>query len=110
MTSPFRLIINSDVPRYETELLITKLREISTVQESEKRAFGIDDVILIVTLLGSLAKAGTEVSKFVHEINEWRREVKAKGIEPKVKLQRPGNQDLDLNKATDEEVSKWFQK
>ncbi len=108
------IVISSQVPTDEIESLETSLRMNSIeVQKSPSRIIGADDIVLIATVLGGAAAAANLIDysiKAARAINNWRRKLREKGIEPEGKLEHPDRPSLDLTTATDEEVEEWLPK
>ncbi len=46
--------------------------------------------------------------KVAKALNNWRRELQQKGIEPKGKLEHPQRPPIDLSTASDEEIEQWL--
>lgn len=111
-TALYTLIISSEIPIDEINSLETSLRLSSvTVQKDLERAVGVDDVVLVCTVLAGVAAAGQIVDygiKVAKVIIEWRRRLKEKGIKPKGTLEKPGKAPLDLSNVTDEEIEEWL--
>ncbi len=96
-----------DIGFLETELSVNSIK----VQKSPSRVIGVDDIVLVATVLGGLAAAADLVEygiKVGKAINNWRRKLRENGIEPEGKLEHPKRPALDLSKASDEEVEEWL--
>lgn len=106
----FKLAISSNTSTYERELLLSALRSVATIQTPEYRTFGIDDYIVIVTVVGKTAGTLVALAKLAEQINTWRRNARERGVQTEGKLQRPGQSPLDLKSATDEEIQEWVQR
>ncbi|MBD2512246.1 hypothetical protein H6G91_34370 [Nostoc muscorum FACHB-395] len=106
------IIISSQLPPDEIEFLETSLTMSSiNVQKSLNRVFGADDIVFVATVIGGAAAAANLIDygiKVAKAINKWRRELRAKGIEPEGKLEHPKRPSLNINKATDKETEEWF--
>jgi hypothetical protein len=106
------IVISSKIPTQEIESLETSLSMSSIkVQKSPSRVVGADDIVFVATVVGGLAATANLIEygiKVAKVINNWRRELRAKGIEPKGKLEHPKRPPLDLSKATDEEIEEWL--
>ncbi|NEP02062.1 MAG: hypothetical protein F6K58_26085 [Symploca sp. SIO2E9] len=107
-----RIVISSPLPTSDLELLETSLQISSIeVQKSPSRFIGVDDLMVVATLLGGVAatadliECGIKVGK---AINNWRRQLREKGIEVEGRLEHPKYLPLDLSKATDEEIEAWL--
>jgi hypothetical protein len=104
-----RVVLSAELPAAEVEFLASSIQLTSAkVQKTTSRAFGADDLALLITILvgiGQLAEYGISIAK---AINSWRRQARQKGLEPQGKLERPDHPPLDLNTATDEEVEEWL--
>lgn len=73
------------------------------------RAFGVDDIFLVmggVASTASVIEYGVKVGK---AINNWRKSRKKEGKAIKLKLEHPDKPPLDVETATDEEIEAWFQ-
>ncbi|NET05098.1 MAG: hypothetical protein F6K16_10295 [Symploca sp. SIO2B6] len=107
-----RIVISSPLPTSELEFLETSLRMSSIeVQKSPSRFIGVDDLVVVATLLGGAAATASLIDhgiKVAKVINNWRRQLREKGIEPEGSLENPKYLPLDLSKATDEELEAWF--
>ncbi|NEO32362.1 MAG: hypothetical protein F6K36_18410 [Symploca sp. SIO3C6] len=107
-----RIVISSPLPSSDLELLEISLGMSSiAVQKSPSRFMGVDDLVVVATLLGgaaataNLIECGIKVAKV---INNWRRQLREKGIELEGSLENPKYLPLDLSKATDEEIEAWL--
>ncbi len=116
----FKLAISPSFPTYEREMLLAVLKDEATIQTPEEqtpeeRVFSIDDYIVIVTAvgatigaIGTAAKATKEIGELIEKIIDWRKRLRKKTIEPEIKLERSGQDSLDLRTATDEEIRRWL--
>ncbi len=106
------IVISSQVPANEIESLETSLSISSIkVQKSASRVVGADDIVFVATVIGGLAATANLIEygiKAAKAINNWRRELRSKSIEPEGKLEHPKRPPLDISKATDEEIEEWF--
>lgn len=106
------IVISAQVPTDEIESLETILRMNSLqVQKSASRVLGVDDIVFLATVAGGLAATANLIEygiKAAKVINNWRRELRSKGIEPLGRLEHPTRPPLDLNEASDEEIDEWF--
>ncbi len=109
---PLCSIVISSQLSGEIEYLETLLEMSSiNVQKSPSRVFGADDIVFIATILGGVAATANLIDysiKVAKSINNWRKTLREKGIEPKGKLEHPKRPDIDLTTATDEEIEAWF--
>jgi hypothetical protein len=83
------------------------------VQKLPSRVVGVDDIIVIATVLGGLAATAQLIDygiKFANAIIKWRYKLREKGIEPEGRLEYPERPPLDLKTATDEEIEEWFKR
>ena len=110
-----KLAISPSFPTYEREMLLAVLKNEATIKTPEERVFSIDDYIVIVTAvgatigaIGTAAKATKEIGELIEKIIEWRKRLRKKAIEPEIKLERSGQDSLDLRTATDEEIRRWL--
>ncbi|MBO3458337.1 hypothetical protein G7B40_004700 [Aetokthonos hydrillicola Thurmond2011] len=106
------IVISSQVPPDEIESLETSL-ELSSIklQKSPSRIVGADDIVFVATVLGGIAATADLIDKSIKvakALNNWRRKMREKGIEPKGKLEHPDRSFIDLSTATDEEIEQWF--
>jgi hypothetical protein len=103
------VVLSSELPLNEVEALSTSLHLTSAkVQRTTSRAFGADDLALVITIavgIGQLAEYGIKIAK---AISDWRRKARQQGIEPQGQLERPDHAPLDLQTATDEEIEEWL--
>lgn len=106
------VVISSQLPADEIESLETSLEMSSIkVQKSPSRVAGADDIVFVATVASGVAATAQLIDygiKFARAINNWRRELRSKGIEPKGRLENPECPPLDLSKANDEEIVKWL--
>jgi hypothetical protein len=106
------IVISSQMPSDEIESLETSLSLASIkVQKSPSRVVGVDDIVLVATVISGVAATAQLIDysiKTAQAINNWRRKLREKGIEPKGKLEHPKRPYLDLNTATDEEIEAWL--
>ncbi len=106
------IVISSQVPASEIESLETSLGMSSIkVQKLPSRVVGADDIVFVATVIGGIAAAANLIEyaiKAAKAINNWRRELRSKGIKPEGKLEHPKRPPLDLSKATDEEIEEWL--
>ena len=82
------------------------------LQKPSSRIVGVDDVVLIATVVQGAAGAAVLIDygiKVGKVINNWRKTRKEKGKEIKARLEHPEKPPLDLEIATDEEVEEWSQ-
>jgi hypothetical protein len=96
-----------EIDSLETSLLINSIK----AQKFPSRVLGADDVAFVATVVGGLAATANLIEysiKFAKTINNWRRELRLKGIEPKGRLEHPQRPPLDISKATDEEIVEWL--
>ena len=107
-----RIVLSSQLPGDEIESLETSLRiNAVKLQKSPSRVVGADDIIFVFAVVSGVAATaqlvdyGITVAK---AINNWRRKLREKGIEPEGKLEHPERPPLDLKEASDEEVEEWF--
>lgn len=108
-----KIVVSSQLPADEIEFLEASLELISSinVQKSSSRVIGADDIVFVATILGGAAAAANLIDysiKVAKAINNWRRELRAKGIEPEGNLEHPKRPPLDLSKSSDEEIQEWF--
>jgi hypothetical protein len=107
------VVISSQLPpdeidSLETSLLISSIK----IQKSPSRVLGADDIVFVATVMGGLAATANLIEygiRVARTINNWRRELRSKEIEPEGRLEHPKRPTLDLSKATDEEIVKWFE-
>ncbi|GAB1544052.1 hypothetical protein NUACC21_67280 [Scytonema sp. NUACC21] len=108
----FSIVISSELPLDEIKSLETSLSLNSIkVQKSQSRVVGVDDIIFVATVVSAVSATAQLIDysiKAAKAINNWRRELREKGREPKGKLEHPNLPDIDLNTATDEEIEAWF--
>lgn len=106
------IVISSQLPTDEIESLETSLKMSSiNVQKSPSRIVGADDIVFVATVVGGIAATANLIDysiKVAKAINNWRRELREKEIEPKGKLEHPVRSSVDLSTATDEEVEEWL--
>ncbi|NJL61063.1 MAG: hypothetical protein HC903_03540 [Methylacidiphilales bacterium] len=106
------IVISSQLPPDEIESLETSLSLSSIkVQKSPSRVVGVDDIVLVATVISGVAATAQLMDygiKVAKSINNWRRKLREKGIEPQGKLEHPKRPFLDLNTATDEEIEAWL--
>lgn len=106
------IVISSELPLDEIESLETSLSLSSIkVQKSPSRVVGADDIVFVATIVSGMAAAAQLIDysiKAAKAINNWRRELREKGREPKGKLEHPNLPDIDLSTATEEEIEAWF--
>lgn len=104
------IVISSQIPVDEIESLETSLSLLSSVnvQKSSKRIVGADDILFVLAVIGGIDATSNLISKIVKVLKDWRRKVRDKGEEPKVRLEHPKRPFLDLNTATDEEIEEWL--
>ncbi len=103
------ILISSELPPDEIESLETSLSLSSLkVQKSPSRVLGVDDIVLVVTIASATAQLIDYSIKAAKAINNWRQKLRAKGIEPKGKLEYPKLPDIDLSTATEAEIEAWF--
>ena len=98
---------SQDLTSSITSLLINSIK----AQKFPSRVLGADDVAFVATVVGGLAATANLIEysiKFAKTINNWRRELRLKGIEPKGRLEHPQRPPLDISKATDEEIVEWL--
>jgi hypothetical protein len=110
---PFcNIVVSAQLPSDEIESLETLLRINSIeVQKSTSRVVGVDDIVFVATVVSGLAATAQLIEygiKVAAAINNWRRELRLKGIEPQGKLEHPKRPALDLSTATDEEIEEWL--
>ena len=107
---PLCTISLEGMSQQEKEQLISALKSSQLeVQLETERFFVIDDVVELIALIGgtiTLLEKGTE---YAQAIIEWRKKRKAQGKKTQGKLKQPNSKPLDLNTATDEEISKWIE-
>ncbi|MEC4887366.1 MAG: hypothetical protein SAL70_39570 [Scytonema sp. PMC 1070.18] len=108
----FNIVISSELPLDEIKSLETSLSLNSIkVQESTSRVVGVDDIIFVATVVSAVSATAQLIDysiKAAKAINNWRRELREKGREPKGKLEHPNLPDIDLSTATEEEIEAWF--
>ncbi|MDM9586176.1 hypothetical protein [Nostoc sp. GT001] len=106
------IVISSQLPSNEIESLETLLGMSSiNVQKSPSRILGADDIVFVATVVGGIAATANLIEysiKVAKAINNWRRKLREKGIEPKGTLEHPVRPSLDLSTATDEEIEEWL--
>lgn len=106
------IVISSPVSPEDTVSLENSLRMAGiNVQKPTHRLMGADDIVFVATVVGGLAATANLIEygiKVAKAINNWRRELRSKEIEPKGRLEHPKRPPLDLSKATDEEIVKWL--
>lgn len=106
------IVISSKLPVDEIEFLEASLSLSSIkVQKSPSRVVGVDDIIFVATVMGGIAATANVIDysiKTAKAINNWRRKLKDKGIEPEGRLEHPKRPYLDLSTATDEEIEEWL--
>ena len=106
------IVISSQLPTNEIESLETSLRMSSIkVQKLPSRVVGADDIVFVATVIGGIAATANLIDysiKVAKAINNWRRKLREKGIEPEGKLEHPARPSLALKTASDEEVEEWF--
>ena len=101
--------LTDEVDSLETPLQIDSIN----IQKTQSRVIGLDDILLVLTIISGLASGATLIDygiKAAKAINKWRQDLRAKGLKPKAQLEHPQRPQLDLEKASDEEVEKWFSK
>lgn len=107
-----RIVLSSQLPSYDVESLETSLEMASfKVQKQPNRAIGIDDLVVIATVVSGLAATAQLVEygvKAAKEINQWRRALREEGLHPNGRLEHPERPPLDLGEATDEEIKEWL--
>jgi len=106
------IVIPSELSSDEIESLETSLSLSSVnVQKSLDRVLGVDDIVLVVTVISGVSAAAQLVDysiKVAVAINNWRRKLREKRIEPQGKLKHPKRPYIDLGTATDQEIEAWF--
>ena len=106
------IVISSQFPSDEIESLETSLRMSSIkVQKLPSRVVGADDIVFVATVIGGIAATANLIDysiKVAKAINNWRRKLRSKGIEPEGRLEHPERPPLDLSTATDEEIEEWL--
>ncbi len=106
------IAISSQLPPEDIESLETSLTLNSIkLQKSPTRIVGADDIAFVATIVGGIAATANLVEysiKFAKVINNWRRKLREKGIEPEGRLEHPELPFLDLSTATDEEIEAWL--
>ncbi|BAY21196.1 hypothetical protein NIES2100_09460 [Calothrix sp. NIES-2100] len=103
------IVISSQLPPDEIEYLETLLGMSSIkLQKPLNRVIGVDDIVLVISGVAATAQLVDYSIKTAKAINNWRRKLREKGIEPKGKLEQPKRPPLDLSTATDEEIEEWL--
>ena len=106
------IVISSRVPTDEIESLETSLGMNKVkVQKSTDRVLGVDDLLVVATVVSGAAATAQLIDygiKVAKVINNWRRKLREKGIEPKGKLEHPKRPPLDISNTTDEEIEEWL--
>ncbi|MEM9215638.1 MAG: hypothetical protein AAGD25_15010 [Cyanobacteria bacterium P01_F01_bin.150] len=104
-----KIVVPSSLPSAVVEQLRSSIRLANgTIQETSERAFGADDIALLVTIavgVGQLAEYGVKVAQ---SIINWRKSVKVKNRQVQGQLEGTERPPLDLETATDEEIIAWF--
>lgn len=112
-TQPFVSIrVASDVSKEDRGDFISSLREVLDVPEPTTKQFAAEWVLFVAFMkdVGIIAGGATALLKLANEIIDWRDRVRSKKGSNKIRLQRPGKSELDLEKATDEDIRKWIEK
>lgn len=106
------ITISSQVPPDEIESLETALQMSSIrVQKSSTRVFGVDDIVLVATVLKEALEAAALIDfslKAARVLKNWRQNLRSNGIEPEGKLEYPDCASLDFTNASDEDIDEWF--
>ncbi|MEO0869407.1 MAG: hypothetical protein AAFY17_13385 [Cyanobacteria bacterium J06642_11] len=104
-----RIVFSSVLPPDEIEALSTLIRLTSAqVQKPASRAFGADDVALLITIAVGIGQLTEYCIKIAQAITHWREKARQRGVEVKGKLERPERPTLDLGTATEEEIKAWL--
>ncbi len=108
------IIISSQIPADVIDDLETSLSVNSIeVQKQPSRIIGADDIAFVATVAGGVATTATLIDysiKIGKVINNWRKDLRKKNIEPKGKLNYKNQFEIDLMTATDEEIEVWCEK
>jgi flavodoxin len=106
------IVISSELSLDEIKSLETSLSLNSiNLQDSRHRVLGVDDIVFVATVVSAVSATAQLIDysiKAAKAINKWRRELRAKGREPKGKLEHPNLPNIDLSTATEEEIEAWF--
>ena len=104
-----KIVMPSSLPSTVVEQLKSSIRLANgTIQETQERAFGADDIALLVTIavgVGQLAEYGVKVAQ---AIIHWRERERAKNSPVQGQLEGTDRPPLDLETATDEDIIAWF--
>lgn len=106
------ITISSQLPAEDIESLKTSLSLSSiNLQNSPSRVVAADDILFILTVIGGIDAASNLIPKLVRVLKDWRRKLREKGEEPQGTLKQKNLElpPLDISKATDEEIEKWFE-
>lgn len=102
--------VDPAVSEDERESLLLTLRDYADVEEAKQRD-PLAVALLFVAVVkdvGAVAGGVTAVMTLAEKINAWRNAARARGVEPKVRLERPDGPPLDLATASDTAVKTWF--
>ncbi len=99
-----------DLPDDQRELLLLALRDYAEVQEAEPRDLAAAWVLFVAVMkdVGVVAGGAAALMTLAEKVKAWREQARSKGVEPKVRLERPGRAPLDLATAGDSELLDWF--
>ncbi len=101
----YTLAVENLTPAEKDELLLIIESTSLKIQSTEKGVLGVDDLAKGIVLIGTVAKLTEQSIKLAKAIMKWRQERKTAEKTTSGKLQRQGLAPIDLNTATDQEIT-----
>lgn len=110
LTGALQIVMSDDVSLEDREALLDCFRAYGTVHLPESRGFQPEwaEVLVLLKDAGAVAGAFSAFFQLANVVNQWKRERQSKSAGGSVKLRRPGKEQLDLLKASEEEVRAWL--
>ena len=101
----YTLAVENLTPAEKDELLSIIESTSLKIQSTEKGVLEADDLAKGIVLIGTIAKLAEQSIKLAKAIMKWRQERKTAEKTTSGKLQRQGLPPIDLNTATDQEIT-----
>jgi hypothetical protein len=115
----FTISISRSISDDYRNALFTEMKELAEVKALAGKRLGpgelwdvfvviVKDVAPVAKDVGVIAGASVAVLNLAEKIVAWKEKLLQGGISRDVKLKRAGKEELDIFKATGDEVKQWF--
>lgn len=107
----FGLVFPSDVLPYDRQSLLLALLYAGNQELPSGRLPGVDEQVVPISIKGRnhMTSTATDMARLGWTIAEWCRDARQRQQEvPKIRLEHPDRQGLDLRSAADTQILEWF--